>query len=320
MTNWRNRSLRARRVVQRGLHELRWLAHRDRYKVPAAQRDLYRRIFERTWTTLGHAPDIFNGTDFNNQIKWLMVFDQGPEIVRCSDKLAVREYVREKIGGSYLTRVYRVWDEADAIDLFGLPRSLVLKTNHDSGSVWIIHDRSHVSMEDIRHWATERMARSYGLDKGEWCYQYIRPKVFAEELLDVGLQGIADYKFHCVQGNIIFLQYIYDRPSGTPKEQIVLPDGRLTSFLFDHEFSPGDDFEFPICWDELLKTAEILSKDFKYVRVDLYVHDEQIRFGEMTFFPKNGNYKTAAQAKLGELFRVDRTTRRPPYALAGTVT
>ena len=35
--------------------------------------------------------------------------------------------------------------------------------------------------------------------------------------------------------------------------------------------------------------AEILSKDFPYVRVDLYhLNDGQIKFGEMTFTPSSG--------------------------------
>ena len=36
------------------------------------------------------------------------------------------------------------------------------------------------------------------------------------------------------------------------------------------------------------KTAEKLSKDFPYVRVDLYCINKKIYFGEMTFYPWTG--------------------------------
>ena len=40
--------------------------------------------------------------------------------------------------------------------------------------------------------------------------------------------------------------------------------------------------------EEMLEIAGILGKDFRYVRVDLYNLDGQIRFGEMTFTPASG--------------------------------
>ena len=36
------------------------------------------------------------------------------------------------------------------------------------------------------------------------------------------------------------------------------------------------------------KIARILSKDFPYVRVDLYNNDGVIYFGELTFYPWSG--------------------------------
>ena len=39
---------------------------------------------------------------------------------------------------------------------------------------------------------------------------------------------------------------------------------------------------------EMLEIAEILSKDFPAVRVDLYNVDGKIYFGELTFFPWSG--------------------------------
>ena len=40
--------------------------------------------------------------------------------------------------------------------------------------------------------------------------------------------------------------------------------------------------------DEMLEVARKLSKAFKYVRVDLYEIDGNVKFGEMTFTPMSG--------------------------------
>ena len=44
----------------------------------------------------------------------------------------------------------------------------------------------------------------------------------------------------------------------------------------------------PANFDEMKRYAEILSKDFSHVRVDLYNVDGKIFFGELTFFSASG--------------------------------
>lgn len=47
----------------------------------------------------------------------------------------------------------------------------------------------------------------------------------------------------------------------------------------------------PDNFEEMKDIARILSKDFPYVRVDLYNIQGKILFGEMTFFPESGYYR-----------------------------
>ena len=44
----------------------------------------------------------------------------------------------------------------------------------------------------------------------------------------------------------------------------------------------------PLFYDKLIEIAEILSKGFPHVRVDLYFIDGQIYVGELTFFHGSG--------------------------------
>jgi hypothetical protein len=62
---------------------------------------------------------------------------------------------------------------------------------------------------------------------------------------------------------------------------------------------------------ELKKIAEKLSERWKYVRVDLYYGEGKPWFGELTFWPKAGCYKTPDQVEFGKLLDFDMTTTKP---------
>ncbi|MCG5513381.1 ATP-grasp fold amidoligase family protein [Ectothiorhodospira shaposhnikovii] len=299
-----------KRPINSIIHNCLWHFHKDRLRIPPQQLKNYKSIFKKTWDTLGCPPNIFEGEDFNNKIKWLMIFDQQPKIITCSDKLAVREFIAKKIGESYLTPIYATWNNSRDIDFSILPDQFVIKTNHDSGSVWIIHDRNSFDLEKTRIEISKSLNRKYGINKGEWCYQHIQPQAFAEKLLGDPTSSVDDYKFHCSDGNVIFLQYIYNRKHRTAYEQIIDPNGCATKIQLSNHFQPGDRFSKPKHWEEMLYIAKTLSTGFKYVRVDLYSIDNKIKFGELTFYPRNGNYKGEGQATLGRLIPLDRKSHQ----------
>lgn len=101
---------------------------------------------------------------------------------------------------------------------------------------------------------------------------------------------------------------------GQPKEIILMPDGEVTNLRLDHEFEYGNGFILPQQWSEMIRVAERLSEPFKYVRVDLYLAEGKVKFGEMTFYPKNGNYRGTGQKVLGKIVDFDRATKLPQYS------
>ena len=40
----------------------------------------------------------------------------------------------------------------------------------------------------------------------------------------------------------------------------------------------------PVCFDEMIELAKILSKGFPHIRVDFYEVDGKVYFGELTFY------------------------------------
>lgn len=66
------------------------------------------------------------------------------------DKLMVKNWVKEKIGEEYVTRLYAVWDTADDINFEDLPNSFVLKVNNGSGRNIIVKDKQNIDKDLVR--------------------------------------------------------------------------------------------------------------------------------------------------------------------------
>lgn len=270
--------------------------------------ELYYNIHRLTWRQLNRFPNLISCRDFNDHIQWLKLFDQSEQTIKCSDKLLMREYVLERAGVEYLPRLYQICDRFDEIKFEELPDSFVIKTNHDSGSVFIVKEKALMDVTGMQFQLEKALKRTYGWSKGEWAYSYINPKILVEEFIATdGNNSPPDYKFHCVNGEVKWLQYIFDRGVQT-KEVILDAGGEMTSIHFNINSTQARIFEKPVNWDRLKKIIEAIASGWKYVRVDAYNVNGKIYIGELTFFPLSGCYKGLGQKKLGVLMNFDRST------------
>lgn len=292
--------------------ELKWRQDKRQLPLNSEHYELYLIIHRLCWQELGEFPNLIDCRDFNDKIQWLKLFDQRPETVICTDKILMRDYVRERVGEEHLVKLYQVHDHFSQINFDLLPNSFVIKTNHDSGTVIQVWEKKNIDFNFIQKQITKSLQKTYGWEKGEWAYAFVRPKVFVEELLSVQKNlSPPDYKFHCANGKIQWLQYIYDRGRST-KECIVTPSGTVIPIHFDHNMEHKESFKIPDKWDEMKSIVEKIADGFKYIRVDCYLVGEKIYIGELTFFPLMGCYKGQGQKILGEYLDFDRGNQKPP--------
>ena len=288
--------------------EIKWRKDKRHLPLTKDHRGMYDIIHHHYFRKLGAFPDLINCRDFNDKIQWLKLFDQDEQIIRCSDKILVRDYARERIGNQYLVKLYQTHDHFSQIDFDALPNSFVIKTNHDSGSVILVRDKSKFNHYAAKEKICAAMKQSYGWKKGEWAYAFIQPQIFVEEFIDPQrITPPPDYKFYCINGVVRFVHYIYDRGFVT-KEQTIDPKGNDLGTELYPSFKLGKDFKKPAVWDQMISVAERLSEGFKCVRVDLFCSGDRIYAGEMTFWPMAGCYKGNGQKIMGKYLDFDRTT------------
>ena len=272
-----------------------------------ASSDLIGVINDHCYRNLGVLPNLEDPSGYNDKINWLKIYDQMYEQVVCCDKLLVRAYVASRVARDCLLDVYQTFRSADDIDTTTLPDRYVLKSNHDSGSVYIVTDNKACARAKRK--LRRRMRSVYGIENGEWAYSHIVPCVIAEEYMS---GPIVDYKFHCCGGDVRWVQIISERATGEPKETIVDENYTSLRLHMDHKMvhnmqAPSQ----PESWEQMKTLAQVLSKPFRYVRVDLYQYKDRAIFGELTFWPLAGCYKTQDQPVFGSMLSFDTSFTRP---------
>ncbi len=233
-----------------------------------------------------------NPTTFNEKLYSLQLKYNLKIYCDLSDKIVVRNYVEEMIGREFLPKIFGEFEKFDLIDFDLLPNSFVVKTNHDSGGVYIVNDKNNFNYEDCKKKINKHLKRNYYYEHREKQYKNIKRKIFIEELLIQDDEiDLIDYKVFCFNGVPKFTQVHYDR--GT--------NHSINCYDNNWCFIPGEiskpnkldaidnDNYKPECLEKMLSNASVLSKGFEFVRVDFYIISNKLYFGEMTFSPGAGN-------------------------------
>jgi hypothetical protein len=262
----------------------------------------------------GEYPRLVRPRTFNERILRRKVFDRRPVLAQLADKYAVRHYVAQRLGPEILPKIYCVTSDPTAIPFADLPQRFVVKPTHGSGWVRIVLDKAALDVQELIGTCNYWLATNYYNLLRERHYRQITPRIMVEEFIDDG-SGSApvDYKFYAFHGKVHLIQIDGSRFTG---HRCSLYDRhwRDTGVRVQLERFDGPVHE-PVNLGLMLQTAEKLSADLDFVRVDLYDVGSRIYFGEMTATPGGGFARFEPQAMdehLGMLWG-----RRPARAQIG---
>lgn len=231
-----------------------------------------------------------NPKTFNEKIQWLKLYDRKEEYTAMVDKYLVKDYVAAKIGEEYLIPTLGVWDSPEEIDFDLLPQQFVLKWNHDSGSIVICKDKSKLNTEDaIKKLQKGKNYSGFWYGR-EWPYKNVKAKVIVEKYMeDSKTKDLRDYKFFCSNGVPILMYVATDRQADGDEVKLDFfdMDYRHIDVRQGHpnaNIIPQKPQKFQL----MKELASELSKGIPHVRVDFYEANEEVYFGEMTFYHFSG--------------------------------
>lgn len=242
---------------------------------------LYARYRQGRWSNLDEP------RTFGEKIQWLKLNYQRPEFHRIVDKFAVREIVAERVGPEILIPLHGVYDDPDEIQVNALPESFVLKPTHGSGWVIACPDRAEFDRPSARRNLRRWMRRDHYYHAREKPYRGLPRRIVCETFLRGPDGQVAeDYKIFCFGGKPRFIEVDVGRFTGQCRNYYDT-DWNLVDLAI-HYPNCEQPIERPAKLDEMLKVASRLSEGFPFLRVDLYLVDSRIYFGEMTLYPGNG--------------------------------
>ena len=234
--------------------------------------------------------DLENPKTYNQKIQWLKLYYRRPDYTKYVDKFEVRSYVAKTIGEEHLVPLLGVWDSPKDIDFDKLPSKFVLKCNHNSGlGMCICENKDELQTDRVISGLEKGLKQNYYLTGREWPYKNVKRRIIAEKfLVDESGVELKDYKIYCFDGKVRLIMINSDRNSKcATKADYFDEDFNHIDMIWGYEQADITPKK-PAHFEEMKMLAEKLSKDMPHVRVDFYVADDKVYFGEMTFFDGSG--------------------------------
>lgn len=227
-----------------------------------------------------------------DKVSYIELHMQSPLAPMCTDKAEVRKYVA---GHGYpeilIPIVMEPVNSIEEINFDKLPMTFILKATHGCRMNYVVRNKDVMNVEECLKTMKNWLNCTYGTYSLEPHYQKIPHRIYAEALIE-DMNGLVDYKFHCLNGKPEFCLVCSGRSDKVGESMGVLLS------LFDLEWNFIDeivdyknerkgppDIPQPKNLKKMIEIATELSREFKFVRVDLYEFEDKILFGEMTFSP-----------------------------------
>lgn len=283
---------------------LRWLAYSGKLKwLPDA---LYLKLLY--YAMMGKKLNLDNPQTFNEKLQWLKLYDRRPEYTALVDKYEVKKLVAKELGEEYIIPTLGVWERFDDIDFDKLPDRFVLKCTHDSGGLVIVKDKRTLDKDAARAKIEKSLKNEYFYEGREWPYKNVKPRIIAEQYMEDASGGLMDYKFFCFDGVADNVMVVADRAIKQAKYYHFSKDWKILHYNRLCRTLP-DDFQIPkpAQIDEMFALAEKMSASLPHVRIDFYLVDGQIFFGEYTFFNESGfesGFDAYSDGHMGSLLKL----------------
>lgn len=254
-------------------------------KIPDA---LYLRIkyFVRTHKFL----HLKNPKTFNEKLQWLKIYYRKPVLSKLVDKYEVKEYVAKCIGEEHIIPTIGVWECVEDIDFSSLPDSFVLKCTHNSGGLVVCKNKAEFDPNSAKKRISRSLNGNYYWHGREWPYKNVPKRIIAEPYISDNIHAdLPDYKIFCFSGKPKVILVCGDRyqPTGLTEDFYDIEWNHLDIKRPTHANAKAG-YSKPAVLPEMLSLAEKLANDLPFARIDFYIVNKTIYFGEITLYPASG--------------------------------
>ena len=254
----------------------------------------------------GRLLNLSSPTTFDEKLLWLMLYWRHPLKTRCADKYEMRGYVKEQGFNKILPKLLGVYENSGEINYDILPRRFVLKCTHGCGFNLVCEDKETFDKMSANEQLDKWMKIDFSKVYGEIHYAKMTPRIICEEFLDDLGRGLpCDFKVYCFSGMAHCIMTCTERSLNRgAKYHIYDKKWKYKLSYFKTRMLVDKGISKPESYEEIIFTAEKLSKPFPFVRMDFYSINGKAVLGEMTFTPAgciDPDYTDDAQKILGDM-------------------
>lgn len=283
-----------------------WWKYADKAHISKINKKIeYKKLLQKWFLKYNkHELNLDYPTTFNEKIQWMKLYASTPIKTVLADKYLVRQWIKDTIGEEYLIPILGVYDKYEDINFDTLPEQFVIKCNHGCGYNIIVKDKNELDKEATKQKLNKWMSENFAFKCGfELHYKNIKPKIIIEKYMEDESGELQDYKFMCFNGKTKLILLDSNRYSGH-KRNVYNENWELQNFS-DFPNNPHK-IAKPSNLEKLKELAHILSKEFNFARIDFYIVNGSIYFGEITFTPASGNLKFphSIDKELGSLIKL----------------
>jgi hypothetical protein len=254
------------------------------YKIsPAASLKIIFRIKQ------GKLLNLKNPLTYNEKINWLKLNYRNKLMPICADKYAVRNYVKDAGCEEILNELLWEGENPEEIPFESLPKEFVIKVTHGSGMNIICVDKADLdfnkTVNQLNRWLKKKFIPAYG----EWFYGVVKPRIIIEKFLKDDENAVPlDYKMFCFNNfngkhDLAFTAIDTDRFIDHKRKIYDQNWKQINNVTVNFQNDSERKIEKPLYYEKMKEYALKLSKPFPHARVDFYIINNKIYFGEITF-------------------------------------
>lgn len=263
---------------------------------------------------MGYRFNINKPSSFTEKIQWYKLYYYRDDFDRIVDKYLFKGYIQEKLGFGHTIPLLGVWDRVEDIenDWENLPEQFCLKSTvqSDGNFIKVIKNKGEFSLikKEIKEWFNPKKTLINSYCKA---YHNCSPRVIAEEYVSQIDNQLFDYKLFCFSGEVYCIYVGTDHFDenfnnlGATDYGVSFYDIEWNKLEIVYGNHNNPDILKPIHLTEMIETAETLSKDFPFVRVDFFETKQNLFVAELTLYPGGGltpYYPESINLEMGKLF------------------
>ncbi|SNS62436.1 TupA-like ATPgrasp [Bacillus sp. OK838] len=261
----------------------------------------------------GYKLNLNNPKTYNEKLNWMKLYYRNDFMPLCADKYTVRQYVKDRGCEELLNELLWSGFDANEIPFDDLPQKFVIKVTHGSGNNIICTDKNKLNkvktVNKLNKWLKQKYLPCYG----EWFYGKVKPRIIIENFLsDDNFEIPLDYKLFCfnnIEGNhrVGFTVIDTDRFKHHKRKIFDTEWNELSNLRITFPYDEEKKIQKPKQYERMIDYAIKLSKPFPHARIDFYVVNNKIYFGEITFMNDAGYGKISPYSfhkKMGDWIKI----------------